>query len=79
MCNNYMVPIPVESNNGLFGIFDDHRKLRKHKKLLEIHEREALEHSRKVTVQWLQAEELYEAEMRRLKFLIARGTTGMSG
>lgn len=79
MCNNYMVPIPVEFNNGLFRIFDHYRKLLRHRDLSEIREREALEHSRKVTAQWLQAEELYEAEIRRLELLIARGTNGMSG
>ena len=79
MCKNYMVPIPLQYNSGLFQIFDDYRKLRLHKELPEAREREALEHSRKVTAQWLKSEELYGSEIRRLELLIARGTTGMTG
>ncbi|KAF2629934.1 hypothetical protein BU25DRAFT_485025 [Macroventuria anomochaeta] len=79
MCKNYMVPVPLEYNSGLFQVFDDYRKLRSHKELLEAREQEAIEHSRKVTARWLQSEELYEAEIRRLELLIARGTTGMTG
>lgn len=79
MCRNYMVPVPLEYNSGLFQVFDDYRKLRAHKEHLETRERNALGHSRKVTAQWHQSETLYEAEIRRLELLIARGTTGMTG
>lgn len=79
MCKNHMVPIPLEYNSGLFQIFDDYRKLRLRKELLEMREREAFEHSRKVTAELLESEELYEAEIRRLELLIARGSTGMTG
>ncbi|KAJ4384628.1 hypothetical protein N0V86_000228 [Didymella sp. IMI 355093] len=75
MCKNYMIPIPLEHTSGLFQIFDDYRKLRSHKEHLEAHERDALNHSRKVTAQWHQSEIIYEAEIRRLELLIARGTT----
>lgn len=78
MCKNYMIPVPLEYSSGLFQVFDDYRRLRLHKELLESREREALEHSRKVTAQWHQSEILYEAEIRRLELLIARGTTGMT-
>lgn len=74
-----MVPVPLEYNSGLFQVFDDYCKLRAHKEHLETRERNALDHSRKVTAQWHQSEILYEAEIRCLELLIARGTTGMTG
>ncbi|KAF1928825.1 uncharacterized protein M421DRAFT_91965 [Didymella exigua CBS 183.55] len=79
MCKNYMVPVPLEYTSGLFQVFDDYRKLRSRQELLEARERAALQSSRKVTAQWHQSEILYEAEIRRLELLIARGTTGMAG
>jgi len=79
MCTNYMVPVPLQYNSGLFQVFEDYRKLRAHKQHLEARERSALDSSRKVTAQWHQSEILYEAEIRRLELLIARGTTGMDG
>ncbi|KAJ8108188.1 hypothetical protein OPT61_g8345 [Boeremia exigua] len=79
MCKNYMVPIPLQYTSGLFQIFDDYRKLRWNKEHLETREQEAIEQLHKVTGQWRHSEELYEAEIRRLELLIARGTTGMSG
>ncbi|KAF3047392.1 hypothetical protein E8E12_002142 [Didymella heteroderae] len=74
-----MVPVPLEYASGLFQVFDDYRKLRAHKENLEAREHGALDHSRKTTAQWHQSEILYEAEIRRLELLIARGTSGISG
>lgn len=79
LCKNCKVPVPLEYSSGLFQIFDDYRKLRSHKDRLESREKEALEDSRKVTAQWLESGERYEAEIRRLELLIARGTTDMTG
>ncbi|KAF3053481.1 hypothetical protein E8E11_010106 [Didymella keratinophila] len=79
MCMNYMAPVPPHYNSGLFQVFEDYRKLRAHREHLEARERSALDNSRKVTAQWHQSEILYEAEIRRLELLIARGTTGMDG
>lgn len=79
MCTNYMVPLPLQFNSGLFQVFEDYRKLRAHKENLEARERSSLDNSRKVTAQWHQSEILYEAEIRRLELLIARGSTGMDG
>lgn len=79
MCKNYMVPIPLQYTSGLFQIFDDYRKLRSHKELLETSEREAIQHSRKITAQWIESEELYKSEIRRLELHIACGTSGMVG
>lgn len=79
ICKNYMVPVPLEYNSGLFQIFDDYRKLRSYKERLEAREKEAIEHLHKVTAQWLESEERYEAEIRRLELLIAHGTAGMTG
>lgn len=79
MCKNYMVPIPLQYTAGLFQIFDDYRKLRSHKELLEGREKEMLQHTGNVTARWLKSEELYQSEIRRLELLIARGTSGMAG
>jgi len=79
MCKNYTVPIPLQYTGGLFQIFDDYRKLRLHKELLEAREQEALQNTGNVTARWLKLEELYQSEIRRLELLIARGTSGMTG
>jgi hypothetical protein len=77
--SNYLVPLPLQFNSGLFHVFEDYRKLRAHKENLEARERSDLDKSRKMTAQWHQSDIFYEAEIRRLELLIARGTTGMDG
>ncbi|KAJ4321890.1 hypothetical protein N0V94_002724 [Neodidymelliopsis sp. IMI 364377] len=79
MSKNYMEPIPLEYNSGLFRIFEDYRKLQKHKDRLETLEQEAREELKRVKAHALESEVRYEAEIRRIELLIARGTTGMAG
>ncbi|KZM22642.1 hypothetical protein ST47_g6193 [Ascochyta rabiei] len=76
LCKNYMVPVPLEYNSGLFQIFDDYRKLRSQKERLDMRERKMLDDSCKLKDQWFEAEGCYEAEIHRLELLIARGITG---
>lgn len=79
MCRNYMVPIPLQYTSGLFQLFDDYRKLRSQKDVLEAREREAGEYARRAKAQMLETKALYESEIRRLELLIARGKMGMTG
>lgn len=79
MCKNYMVPIPVQYTSGLFQIFDDYRKLRSQKEILETREREAHQQSRETTARCLESQEKYESEIRRLELFIVRGMNGMTG
>jgi hypothetical protein len=78
MMNSYQ-PIPVEHNSGLFRVFEDYRKMREHKEGLEKLLKDTLQDWDKAEKHWGQAEACYNAEIRRLELLIARGTSGMTG
>lgn len=79
MCKNHTTPVPLEYNSGLFRIFDDYRKLREHKDHLDVLEQETRKNFSSAKAQWLESERHYEAEIRRLEMLIARGATGITG
>jgi hypothetical protein len=79
MCNNFYKPIPPEHHSGLLRIFEDYRKSREHKKKLEDLLKETLEGYKSAEEFWRTKEDHYQAEIRRLELLIARGTTGLLG
>ena len=72
-------PIPLEHNNGLFRIFEDYRKVREEKEHLETLLQDTFQGWKVAEEQWSASEGRYEAEIRRLDLLIARGTSGMTG
>lgn len=72
-------PIPVDYNNGLFRVFEDYRKVRQEREHLDSLLQEALEDYKNADTCWAETESRYQAEIRRLELLIARGTSGMTG
>jgi hypothetical protein len=76
---NSTQPIPVEHNSGLFRVFEDYRKVREHKERLEKLLKDTFHDWGRAEKHWSQAEARYNAEIRRLELLIARGTSGMTG
>jgi hypothetical protein len=72
-------PIPIEHNSGLFRVFEDYRKVRENKERLESLLQDTFRDWRIAENHWSAAEGKYDAEIRRLELLIARGTSGMTG
>lgn len=72
-------PVPLEHNSGLLRLFEDYRKVREQKERLEKLLEETLEDWTEAQGQWTQSEDGYNAEIRRLELLIARGTSGIEG
>jgi hypothetical protein len=73
-------PIPVDYYSGLFHIFEDYRKVREKKERLEAMLQESLDGYRKAEETSAKIENRYQAEVRRLELLIARGgTSGIAG
>lgn len=79
LCNNFYKPIPSEHHSGLLRIFEDYRHLREGKEKLESLLTETLEGYKSADQLWMTKEDRYQAEIRRLELLIARGTTGLAG
>ncbi|KAF1843793.1 uncharacterized protein K460DRAFT_342364 [Cucurbitaria berberidis CBS 394.84] len=72
-------PIPLGHNSGLFRIFEDYGKVREEKENLETLLQDTFHDWETAKDQWNESEGRYEAEIRRLELLIARGTSGMTG
>jgi hypothetical protein len=73
-------PIPVDYNSRLFHIFEDYRKIRGEKERLEQLLQASFEGYRKAEQASVDIESRYQAEVRRLEILIARGKhSGMAG
>lgn len=79
MTSNPARPIPLHLNSGIFRIFEDYRKVREEKERLEILLHETFEAYRSAEEFHDNTEIEYQAEIRRLEILIARGTSGMAG
>ncbi|OAF99555.1 uncharacterized protein CC84DRAFT_365135 [Paraphaeosphaeria sporulosa] len=79
MTTNPSCPIPLHYNNGIFRVFEDYRKVRDEKERLDDLLHETFEGYRAVERFFEKAEAEYQAEIRRLELLIARGTSGMDG
>lgn len=73
------VPLPVEHNNGLLRIFEDYRKVRDTKELLDVLMKDILGAWQTAQEEWTERERRYQHEIRRLELLIAQGSTGMAG
>ncbi|PVH96663.1 hypothetical protein DM02DRAFT_631800 [Periconia macrospinosa] len=72
-------PIPISMFNGLFRVFEDHRKIKEERTRLDQELRETLDAHDSAADRWCKAEAQYQEEIRRLDLLIARGTSGMTG
>ncbi|KAJ4300694.1 hypothetical protein N0V90_002782 [Kalmusia sp. IMI 367209] len=72
-------PIPLHCNSGLFQVFDHYRKVRGEKERMDALLQETLEGYRASEEGWKKMVAQYQAEVRRLELLIARGTSGMAG
>ncbi|KAL5431954.1 hypothetical protein PMIN07_008813 [Paraphaeosphaeria minitans] len=72
-------PIPPHYSNGIFRVFEDYRKIREEKERLDDLLHETFEGYRAAERFYEKAEAEYQAEIRRLELLIARGTSGMDG
>ncbi|KAF2444230.1 hypothetical protein P171DRAFT_28826 [Karstenula rhodostoma CBS 690.94] len=79
MTTNPSCPIPLHYNNGIFRVFEDYRKIREEKERLDNLLHETFEGYRAAERFYDKAEAEYQAEIRRLELLIARGTSGMDG
>ncbi|KAJ4348434.1 uncharacterized protein N0V89_009808 [Didymosphaeria variabile] len=79
MTSNPSQPIPLHYNSGIFRIFEDYRKIREESKRLDNLLHETFEGYRAAERFYDKAEAEYQAEIRRLELLIARGTSGMAG
>ena len=71
-------PIPLEFHSSLFRIFEDYRKVRDEKDVLEAMAQDLLRDWGEAEEHWKDSELRYNAEIRRLDLLIARGTGGMT-
>lgn len=79
MITNPSCPIPLHYNNGIFRVFEDYRKIREEKERLDNLLHESFEGYRAAERFYDKAEAEYQAEIRRLELLIARGTSGVDG
>ncbi|KAJ4365748.1 hypothetical protein N0V83_008368 [Neocucurbitaria cava] len=79
MNRGYCKPIPPEHNNGLFRLFEDYGRVREEKEHLETLLQDTFQKWKAAEDHWDESESRYEAEIRRLDLLIARGTSGMTG
>ncbi|KAF2470404.1 uncharacterized protein BDR25DRAFT_262280 [Lindgomyces ingoldianus] len=79
LCGFPSQPLPVQHNNGLLRVFEDYKKAREQKERLDQLLQETFEDYRSAEERWLKVEDCYQAEIRRLELIIARGTTGMAG
>ncbi|KAF2174736.1 hypothetical protein K469DRAFT_512939, partial [Zopfia rhizophila CBS 207.26] len=79
LCRSPSQSIPEQQHSGLLRIFEDYRKVREEKERLDEILRKTLEGYKMAEENWSTAEGRYQAEIRRLELIIARGTTGMSG
>lgn len=72
-------PIPLQHNNNLFCVFEDYRRLRHQHEHLEASLLERSKEFEEMTEHWVTEEQKYQAEIRRLELLIARGESGVAG
>ncbi|CAO2656214.1 Nn.00g050170.m01.CDS01 [Neocucurbitaria sp. VM-36] len=79
MNNCSLKPIPPEHNNGLFRLFEDYGRVMEEKEKLKILLQDTFQGWKAAEDYWSECESRYEAEIRRLDLLIARGTSGMTG
>lgn len=69
--------IPVEHSNGILRVFEDYGKVRENKEHLDRLLQETLQGFKSAEESWATTESHYQAEIRRLELLIARGSPGM--
>ncbi|KAH7138237.1 hypothetical protein B0J11DRAFT_421529 [Dendryphion nanum] len=70
--------IPSEHNSGLLRVFEDYRKAREEKERVQEILRGTLVDWIAAQESWKSKEDKYEAEIRRLEFIISNGNTGMA-
>lgn len=75
--NSYS-PLPSEHHSGLLRLFEEYRKIREQKERLDTLLRDVLRDWGQAEECWNQFEDRYNAEIRRLELIIARGATGMA-
>jgi hypothetical protein len=79
MTTSPFCPIPLHYNSGILRVFEDYRKVREERARLENLLHETFEGYRAAERFYDNAEAEYQAEIRRLELVIARGTLGMEG
>ncbi|KAF2641435.1 hypothetical protein P280DRAFT_313169 [Massarina eburnea CBS 473.64] len=72
-------PIPVSHFSGLFHLFEDYRKIREERDTLAGKLGEMSQQHAQSKKAWVDAEFVYQTEIRRLELLIAHGASGMVG
>ncbi|KAF2738209.1 hypothetical protein EJ04DRAFT_429414 [Polyplosphaeria fusca] len=70
--------IPLQHTSGLLRVFEDYRKVREAKERLDALIKDLVEDYKKAEETWNETEDRYQAEIRRLELIIARGASGMS-
>lgn len=77
--NHSARPLPSEHNSGLLRIFEDYGNLREQKEHLQNLVQDMTTDWERAEDEWSELQKGYDAEIRRLDLLIARGATGMTG
>jgi hypothetical protein len=72
-------PISTEHSNGLLCVFEHYRKIREAKELLELQLQDLRQDMKRAEEVWVDEEDRYNAEIRRLELLMAHGATGVAG
>ncbi|CAI6338999.1 unnamed protein product [Periconia digitata] len=72
-------PIPVSMYSNIFRIFEDYRKVKEETGESSHRLHEALQAHEEAESAWVKTESQYQAEIKRLELLIARGTAGLTG
>lgn len=71
--------IPASHNSGVLRVFEDYRKIREDNDRIQDLLRQTLVDWIEADSSWSLKEDRYQAEIRRLELIIAKGSTGMAG